>query len=150
MSPDPFNAAQVWYAVTATNHGNFPLVHFVHSPKNSSVIFASMSPPVSLAYPGSLLALRSLRDCYSGDGAARRRWWIEEGGGRESYERTRGHLCRRSTGLARTYSSFSSRRGRLPGRPAQKTVLSLRLRDDNFSGLFPRTPFCKYPFVKFR
>ena len=60
------NATQVWCAPTATNHGNFPLAHFVHSPKNSSVTFASMSPPVSLAYPGSLLAVRSLRDYYSG------------------------------------------------------------------------------------
>ena len=42
------NATQVWCAPTATNHGNFPLAHFVHSQKK---IFRDF---------------RSLRDCYSG------------------------------------------------------------------------------------
>ena len=71
IPPHP-NAAQCVECYVCYKSGKIiNLAHYVHSHYNFTSIFASISPPRSLIYsadPVSLLALRRLRDYYSGKG----------------------------------------------------------------------------------
>ena len=64
IPPHPTNAAQVWNAASATNRGNLKPHSFHSFARQISSRFSQVS--FHLLRPGNLLALRRLRDCYSG------------------------------------------------------------------------------------
>ena len=63
-TPHTPNAAQVWNAASATNRGNLKPHSFHSFARQISSRFSQVS--FHLLRPGNLLALRRLRDCYSG------------------------------------------------------------------------------------